>query len=150
MDILDIDETLDIDDLTNEYEVMMICKTPPVRPVMFVMSQLLTPLPTYEVLALTSPWTPYTGFTFGAAIDREGRVQLLGNISGGSSGSTVITLPELYRPAQRVNMVIATEDGYGRIYIRTTGVVTIAYSGSGWCALDSVSYHTQYQWHSEE
>lgn len=149
MDILDIDETLDIDDLTNEYEAMLICKTPPVRPVMFGLSQLLTPDPVYEVLALTSPWTVDTG-SFGAAMDREGRVQFLGTIKGGTSGSTVITLPLLYRPPQRIRMVIATEDGlFGWVYIRTTGVVQIYYSGTGWCALDNVSYHTRYLWHSE-
>lgn len=149
MDILDIDETLDIDDLTDEYAVMMVCKTPPTRPVMFKPFQLLLPVPVYELLSVSSPWSILSGYPCGAAKDREGRVQLIGIVTGGTTNSVALTLPEGYRPPRAIDQPLASQGGYAGAYLTTNGKLWIIYSGAGWISLDSISYHVDYLWHSE-
>jgi hypothetical protein len=70
-------------------------------------------------LALTSPWVDYGFSWIGAGIRRVGdMVELRGLVAGGTSGTTIATLPIGFRPPGDLVMTTACDVGGGNVFAR--------------------------------
>ncbi|MBN9620084.1 MAG: hypothetical protein J0H43_10190 [Actinobacteria bacterium] len=79
----------------------------------------------WQTATLASPWTGTVTYRTNA----DGRVQLRGSASGGSSGATILTLPTGYRPAASLTVQVALAAAMGTVTVTSGGVVS-ATSGS--------------------
>lgn len=70
-----------------------------------------------------SPWTTYSNRTPGYRKNDMGIVFLRGEITSGSLGATIFTLPSGYRPARRIWFAINANNEFGIIQIEPTGIV---------------------------
>lgn len=100
-------------------------------------------------LTLVNSWVDSAGARAGYFKDATGRVQLRGQVSGGSV-STIATLPVGYRPSQTMEWITRDQTGVVLCAIRvaTTGLLTVAANltnaSSGGIRLDAASYPTAF------
>lgn len=96
----------------------------------------------WTTLGLASPWVDYGFPWMGAGYRKVGDdVQLRGLVRGGTSGTTIATLPAGYRPVRNVIFTASADIGGGNIFARldvlSTGVV-VAYFPAGTAAYLSI------------
>lgn len=96
---------------------------------------------TWQTATLTAPWTGSVKYR----ITVDGRVQLQGSASGGTSGSSVLSLPVGYRPPvnKQVTVALASALGTAGINASTGSVTATVLSGTpGTVYFDTVSFPT--------
>jgi len=83
--------------------------------------------------AFENSWVNFGGGTYGDAafrIDAEGWVHLKGLVKSGTYNAAIFTLPEGYRPSERIFMTgICGGNTPSRLSVKETGVVSFAYTG---------------------
>lgn len=92
---------------------------------------------------LTSPWVNFGG-VFQAAKYRktsEGLVMISGVVTGGSSGSTIFTLPVGYRPAASLLFASMSNYAIARLDVTAAGAVSaVTVSAGSWCSLEPIHF----------
>lgn len=83
----------------------------------------------WQTAALASPWSGSVSYR----VDADGRIQLRGSASGGTSGSTLFTLSSGYRPTSTTLQIPAARSGGGLAFlsVNTSGAVQVTQVGSG-------------------
>ena len=70
----------------------------------------------------------------------DGVVHLRGLVRNGTATAVITTLPEGFRPNQRILTTIASADNYARLDIHTNGNVVMASGSNTWASLSGISF----------
>lgn len=92
---------------------------------------------------LLNSWADYGAGNTAAGyyIDNDGKVHLQGLVKNGVAGE-IFTLPAGYRPPELVRFPVATNTGYGEVYVEADGSVVQGSGGTGYLSLDGIYFRT--------
>jgi len=98
--------------------------------------------PAWTTATLQNSWAPL-GYGTGPAQYRKigDTVQIRGNVTGGTIGTAIFTLPANCRPLASAHFPVASNDAYGGVEIRPdTGQVIAKIGSSAWFSLEGISW----------
>lgn len=93
-------------------------------------------------LTLQNSWVAYGGMYVPPQVTKtsDGVVHLRGLVRNGTATGVITTLPEGFRPNQRILTTIASADNYARLDIHTNGNVVMASGSNTWASLSGISF----------
>jgi hypothetical protein len=97
----------------------------------------------WTALPLVNSWTNYDGNNTTAAYTKasDGVVSLKGLIRSGSSATaTVATLPEGFRPKERVNFASVCSQAACRVNIYPSGTINLTQGSTSWSSLSGINF----------
>lgn len=93
-------------------------------------------------LSLQNSWVAYGGMYVPPQVTKtsDGVVHLRGLVRNGTVAGIITTLPEGYRPSQRILTTVVSSDNYARLDIQPNGSVNMSGGSNAWVSLSGISF----------